>query len=86
MREKTFRKAGEGTGYPLDSDEYDEWYHQIFAWDFKNLKIAGAYRLGVADEIIENKGKSEFMQLQNFRLKEDFIHPWEGQLRWGDLL
>ena len=33
LREKTFRKAGEGTGYPLDSDCYDEWYHQIFAWD-----------------------------------------------------
>ena len=33
LERKTFRKAGEGTGHPLDSDRYDEWYQQILAWD-----------------------------------------------------
>ena len=51
LREKTFRKAGEGTGYSFDSDPFDNWYYQIFAWDSKSQKIAGGYRLGVADEI-----------------------------------
>ncbi len=72
LREKTFRKAGEGTGYPLDSDDYDEWYHQIFAWDSKNLKIAGGYRLGVADEIIKQKGKSGMYAASEFSLKRGF--------------
>ena len=72
LREKTFRKAGEGTGYPLDSDRYDEWYHQIFAWDSQNQKIAGGYRLGVAEEIIGQKGKSGMYAASEFSLKRGF--------------
>ena len=72
LREKTFRKAGEGTGYPLDSDRYDEWYHQIFAWDSQNLKIAGGYRLGVVEEIIEQKGKFGMYAASEFSLKRGF--------------
>ena len=72
LREKTFRKAGEGTGYPLDSDRYDEWYHQIFAWDSQNQKIAGGYRLGVAEEIIGQKGKSRMYAASEFSLKRGF--------------
>ena len=72
LREKTFRKAGEGTGYPLDSDRYDEWYHQIFAWDSQNQKIAGGYRLGVTEEIIGHKGKSGMYAASEFSLKRGF--------------
>ena len=72
LREKTFRKAGEGTGYPLDSDRYDEWYHQIFAWDSQNQKIAGGYRQGVAEEIIGQKGKSGMYAASEFSLKRGF--------------
>jgi len=72
LREKTFRKVGEGTGYPLDSDRYDEWYHQIFAWDSQNLKIAGGYRLGVVEEIIEQKGKFGMYAASEFSLKRGF--------------
>lgn len=68
-REKTFRKAGEGTGYPLDIDPFDEWYYQIFAWDSKNSKIAGGYRFGVADEIVEQKGKAGMYAASEFSLK-----------------
>ena len=73
LREKTFRKAGEGTGYPLDIDPFDEWYYQIFAWDSKNSKIAGGYRLGVADEIIEQKGKAGMYAASEFSLKRGFF-------------
>ena len=72
LREKTFRKAGEGTGFPLDNDQFDEWYYQIFAWDSKNLKIAGGYRLGVADKIIEQKGKAGMYAASEFSLKRGF--------------
>ena len=72
LREKTFRKAGEGTGYPLDSDRYDEWYHQIFAWDSQNQKIAGGYRLGVTEEIIGQKGKPGMYAASEFSLKRGF--------------
>ena len=72
LREKTFRKAGEGTGYSFDSDPFDNWYYQIFAWDSKSQKIAGGYRLGVADEIIKQKGKSGMYAASEFSLKRGF--------------
>lgn len=73
LREKTFRNAGEGTGLPSDTDRFDEWYHQIFAWDSKNLKIAGGYRLGVVDKIIEEKGKFGMYAESEFSLKREFF-------------
>jgi len=72
LREKTFRQAGEGTGYPLDNDIYDDWYYQIFAWDAKSQNIAGGYRLGVTDEIIKQKGKSGMYAASEFSLKRGF--------------
>ena len=72
LREKTFRNAGEGTGYSMDSDLFDNWYYQIFAWDAKSLTIAGGYRLGVADEIIRRKGKSGMYAASEFSLKRGF--------------
>ena len=56
----------------MDSDRYDEWYHQIFAWDSQNLKIAGGYRLGVVEEIIEQKGKFGMYAASEFSLKRGF--------------
>ena len=79
LREKTFRSAGEGTGNSLDHDKYDEWYYQLFAWDSKYSRIAGGYRLGVADEIIEERGKTGMYVTSEFSIKKDFIHPWEMQ-------
>ena len=63
LREKTFRSVGEGTGMSCDIDEFDDWYYQLFAFDRKNIAIAGGYRLGVTNEIIREKGKLSHMFL-----------------------
>ena len=56
LRELTFREIGEGTGKDIDLDIYDSYYIHLFLWDsYKNCLI-GAYRLGLADEIIKNYG------------------------------
>jgi putative hemolysin len=44
MREITFRAAGEGSGKPLDLDEFDSRYWHIFLWNRNRAEIAGAYR------------------------------------------
>jgi putative hemolysin len=58
LRELTFRSVGEGTGTRLDLDAYDRYYKHLVIWDEAGLEITGAYRLGVAGPILEEKGKA----------------------------
>ncbi len=58
LREVTFRAAGEGTGRARDLDGFDSTYWHLFAWDASKRRIAGAYRLGVTDEIVPSQGAS----------------------------
>lgn len=57
LRELTFRAAGEGTGKASDVDLFDAYYLHLFVWDEKAGVIVGAYRMGLADEIVARYGK-----------------------------
>ena len=57
MRELTFRAAGEGSGKASDIDLFDSWYLHLFVWDAQAGSIVGAYRMGLADEILASHGK-----------------------------
>lgn len=56
LREETFRAIGEGTGTPIDTDPYDEYYHHLILWSITNQEIVGAYRVGFGNEIMESHG------------------------------
>ncbi|WP_172600332.1 lysophospholipid acyltransferase family protein [Sulfurivermis fontis] len=56
LRELTFRAVGEGTGRSRDIDLYDAYYLHLFIWDRQNQQVVGAYRLGLADEIVRHFG------------------------------
>ncbi len=49
LREITFRAAGEGTGKPLDIDEFDREYLHLFVWNARRQEVVGAYRLAGTD-------------------------------------
>src|SRR5262249_40890143 len=51
LREITFRAAGEGTGNPLDLDEFDANYLHLFVWNARTGEIVGAYRLAGTDKL-----------------------------------
>lgn len=57
-REETFRAVGEGTGESMDRDAYDEYYTHLVMWDAAGQAIAGSYRIGRSDLIINQKGIS----------------------------
>jgi putative hemolysin len=57
LRELTFRAAGEGTGKASDIDLFDTYYLHLFVWDAKAEAIVGAYRMGLADEILSSYGR-----------------------------
>lgn len=56
LREVTFREAGEGTGKPVDLDEFDVHYQHLFLWEARARRIVGAYRLGITGEIVARHG------------------------------
>lgn len=89
LREFTFRLVGEGTGARRDLDKYDHYYQHLVLWDEEKLRIAGAYRLGEAHKIIQNKDAQSLYtsELFNFtpemdkylsqglELGRSFVHP-----------
>ena len=68
LREEAFRHIGEGTGKGLDTDEYDTHYKHLILWHRERHQIAGAYRLGIGDELIESQGLKGFYISSLFRL------------------
>lgn len=56
QREITFRAVGEGSGLPCDLDDYDRHYVHLFMWDSKERRLAGAYRFGRTDAIMQHHG------------------------------
>ncbi|HUL92384.1 MAG TPA: GNAT family N-acyltransferase [Burkholderiales bacterium] len=67
LRELTFRAAGEGTGRASDVDLFDAYYQHLFVWDAKAESIVGAYRMGLADEILARYGKRGLYTQSLFR-------------------
>lgn len=72
LREMTFRDVGEGTGKSIDLDSFDDYYHQLFAWDEKARKIVGGYRLAVTDEVLREKGRQGLYVSNLFSLRKSF--------------
>jgi putative hemolysin len=67
LRELTFRAAGEGTGRASDIDLFDAYYLHLFVWDARAEALVGAYRMGLADEILERYGKRGLYTYSLFR-------------------
>ena len=72
LREVAFRSIGEGTGKSLDTDSFDTYYKHLILWDNKKQQIAGAYRLGMGDEIMKTQGIRGFYVSTLFQLDPAF--------------
>jgi putative hemolysin len=83
LREITFREVGEGTGMKLDLDEYDLYYQQLILWDAENHKIAGGYRIGLGDYIIERYGLKGFYTRSLFKMKNELLPLLQQSVELG---
>jgi putative hemolysin len=83
LREISFRHVGEGSGKKRDIDEYDFYYKHLVIWDDEALEIAGAYRLGVCSEIIEDFEVSGLYTSTLFRFDEKFEPYLEKGIELG---
>lgn len=72
LREETFRAVGEGTNHATDLDEFDWHYHHLILWDTKGQAVAGAYRIGMGQQIMEAYGRRGFYTNTLFRYARSF--------------
>ena len=82
-REITFRSVGEGTGLSKDSDEFDPHYLHLFLWDKAAFRIAGAYRVGLVDEIVAEHGVKGLYSRSLYKYDEAFINRLGSSIEMG---
>ena len=83
LREHTFRKVGEGTGSRRDLDKYDHYYRHLILWDEEKLTIAGAYRLGEVNSILQKKGLKGLYTADLFDYQPEAMPMLEEALELG---
>lgn len=82
-REITFRAVGEGTGNKTDLDKHDEFFFHLFLWDRQTRQIAGAYRMGLSDEILSRYGKKGFYSHNCFKIRRRFYKSLGPSIELG---
>jgi len=83
LRERNFRSVGEGTGLPIDIDEFDKHYLHLFIWDRDNQCLVGAYRLGLVDELLAKKGLDGLYSRTLFHYEQPFLHTMGKAIEMG---
>ena len=83
LREITFREVEEGTGEAMDIDQYDAYYMHLFLWNHRSKELVGAYRLGLADQIIESRGISGLYTSSLFKYKPEFVQRLTHAIELG---
>ena len=83
QRERTFREVGEGTGREIDLDEFDRSYRHLFVWSRENRELIGAYRIGLTDELLGERGTDGLYTSSLFAYKPQLFSSMGPALEMG---
>ncbi|QXC57163.1 GNAT family N-acetyltransferase [Vibrio mimicus] len=83
VRELNFRAVGEGTGCALDIDPFDRDYSHLFIWDREQNQLVGAYRLGLVDQLLQNKGIHGLYSSTLFQYDQRFLSKMGNAIEMG---
>ena len=83
LREETFRAVQEGTGQASDLDEFDDYYLHLFMWNRVENEIVGAYRIGLADEIVREFGTKGLYTSTLFKYRSKFLEKLGPSIELG---
>jgi putative hemolysin len=83
LRELSFRAANEGTGKSFDLDRFDAHYLHLFIWNAEAAEIAGAYRVGATDRILERHGRQGLYSSTLFDSRMEFFRRLGPALELG---
>ena len=82
LREQVFRQYNEGSGKPLDTDEYDASYIHLFIVR-KGIQIMGAYRMGLSDKLIAQSGLDGLYLHKMFKFSPNFVNRQQPCMEMG---
>jgi len=83
LREVSFRQVAEGTGKANDLDHYDHNYLHMFIWDRERQQIAGAYRLGLVNQLIKKQGIEGLYTRSLFHYDRAFLSSLGNGIEMG---
>lgn len=83
QREIEFRRHNEGSGEPVDGDDYDKTYVHLFIFDTETNQIVGAYRMGQTDLLLQSGNPSGNYLLQMFNFGDKFPYQYQPCLEMG---
>lgn len=83
LREHTFRAVGEGSGNACDLDDYDQYYTHLIMWDSRANRLAGAYRMGRTDKILQTLGAKGIYNSQFFLFSDKLLKVLAHGLEMG---
>jgi putative hemolysin len=83
LREVCFRAVGEGTGRSRDLDRFDQWYQHLFVWNAEREEIVSAYRIGMADTILAERGPRGLYTCTLFKFEPSFLNGLGPALELG---
>jgi putative hemolysin len=72
LRELSFRTIGGGTKTYRDNDIYDSYYKHLILWNEEDLEIMGAYRLGLCQEIVSQRGMEALYTYNQYHFDKEF--------------
>ena len=83
QRERTYRSVGEGAGLERDLDRWDAHYTHLIMWDSQAGCLAGAYRIGRTDQILEKYGVNGIYNSSFFHFRPQFLRMISQGLEMG---
>jgi len=82
-REEAFRRVGEGTGKETDLDWFDRHYFHLFLWNRRDNRLAGAYRMALAHEVLLELGVRGLYTNTLFHYRQEFFERLGPALELG---
>jgi predicted GNAT family N-acyltransferase len=83
LRESVFRALEEGSGQPLDGDDFDESYIHLFLFERSTERIVGGCRLGRTDILLRSGGVNSLYLNRMFSFGSGFINMTHSCLEMG---
>jgi putative hemolysin len=83
LREITFREVNEGTGESIDIDGFDAYYRHLFLWHRQRRELVGAYRFGLADRILADRGPAGLYTHKLFAFKPELVSHLAHAIEFG---
>ena len=83
LREVSFRLTGEGTGKSVDLDLFDDYYLHLFVWNAQTSEVVCAYRMGLADRIVDSNGLKGLYSYTLFNYNHRFLKSINPSIELG---